>query len=65
MITIKRVTNRQKKIINRILKHGLERYYYDDFDDTRKLANEFDVSVEVVEACIEYIESKFLFWGVV
>lgn len=61
---IKRVTKVQKKIINEILMYGTERYLYNDYDDKEELAIRFNVSVEEVDACLDYVENKFKFWGV-
>ena len=61
---IKRVTKVQKKIINEILMKGTERYFYNDWNDKEELAIQFNVSVEEVDACLDYVENKFKFWGV-
>ena len=61
---IKRVTKVQKKIINEILMKGTERYLYNDYNDKEELAMQFNVTVEEVDACLDYVENKFIFWGV-
>ena len=60
MAQIKRVTNQQKKIINRILELGLNHFYYsgDAIDD---LMYEFSAEYWVIKSCIEYVENKFQF----
>ena len=61
---IKRVSKVQKKIINEIIMKGTERYLYNDYDDKEELAIQFKVSVEEVDACLDYVNNKFIFWGV-
>lgn len=61
---IKRVSKVQKKIINEIIMKGTERYLYNDYDDKEELAIQFNVSVEEVDACLDYVNNKFIFWGV-
>lgn len=58
---IKRVTNKQKKIINHILEHGLNSCYYDN-DFVEDMEYSFKTSREEIEACVEYVEDKFKFW---
>ena len=61
---IKRVSNTQKRIINRILESGLADYQFNNCDIVMHTAIEFLVSEEDVIACIEYVEDKFYFWNV-
>ena len=58
--TIKRVTNKQKQIINQILEDGVSAYWYNDevWMDT---AVKFDVTEDEVRDCVNYVEAKFFF----
>ena len=57
-IEIWRVTKKQQRIIRRIVTNGLDRYYYNDYDDIQSLAMEFDVTNMDIIACIQYVEVK-------
>ena len=59
MTQIKRVTNRQKEIINQILADGLDAYYDQDVVNDRAI--EFCVTEDDIIACVEYVENKFRF----
>jgi len=59
MATIKRVTNKQKKIINHILEMGVYAFHFGEaYDDTAYL---FDVTEDEVRTCVNYVEAKFFF----
>mgnify|MGYP003648810810 CR=1 FL=1 len=55
---IGRVTKKQKAIIKRIVKMGLNRFYFNEDDEIGNLASIYGMTNIDIIACIQYVEVK-------